>query len=329
MKNLAKNPFFCLSVVLIFVVAFEVVNLVRAQYAAPTAPPPGGQPASPLDTSSFGQVKTGNITVGSEGLNGVQLNKDGILYFGKVAGNNLTSGSAAIMFDGTDFKYSTSTLTQGGGWNKFGTGTGSATNFWTLTSNGIAFTGGSVTVDNSGLVTKFWGTGRTLGKIDGGKNFALVQKAQAVGPNVYPKMPCDYDPDILECSDPYPYSSSMGNYVVGQYYYDSYLNQATGKYLYKQFVLEARPNNAGNTSVLMVGGVKVEDNFYVKSGNSYSPLLLKGTLCGLFVPGGISLPCGNGGPGPSFNRACPAGYTNVKFGKGVIAIDDLEVCVKN
>ena len=41
MKQLIHNPFFYLTICLVFVVAFEVVSMVRAQYAGPTAPPAG------------------------------------------------------------------------------------------------------------------------------------------------------------------------------------------------------------------------------------------------------------------------------------------------
>ncbi len=56
-KRVTRNPFFYLSVALVFVAAFEVVNLVHAGYAGPTANPPGGEPATPVDTSSVSQNK--------------------------------------------------------------------------------------------------------------------------------------------------------------------------------------------------------------------------------------------------------------------------------
>ncbi len=67
------------------------------------------------------------------------------------------------------------------------------------------------------------------------------------------------------------------------------------------------------------------------NGNPIRPL---GTLCGLYVPpengySGLSIPCGSNitGPGPTLGSTCPAGYTDTKFGKGILAADDLETCV--
>jgi hypothetical protein len=67
------------------------------------------------------------------------------------------------------------------------------------------------------------------------------------------------------------------------------------------------------------------------NGNPIRPL---GTLCGLYVPpengySALSIPCGSNitGPGPALGRTCPAGYTDTKFGKGILAAYDLETCV--
>ena len=63
--QLIRNPFFYLTIVLIFVVAFEAVQLVRAQFAYPKENPPNGQPYSPLDTGPASQRKEGELTIGS------------------------------------------------------------------------------------------------------------------------------------------------------------------------------------------------------------------------------------------------------------------------
>jgi len=57
-----KNPFFCLSILLFGVLVFQVAGIVRGEgiWQGPTEDPPGGQPAAPLDTSSFPQIKQSN-----------------------------------------------------------------------------------------------------------------------------------------------------------------------------------------------------------------------------------------------------------------------------
>ncbi|MDP3725079.1 MAG: hypothetical protein Q8R20_01250 [Nanoarchaeota archaeon] len=59
--SLIRNPFFYLSVLLFVVLIFQIAQIVSgAGWQGPTAAPPGGQPAPPLDTSSFPQIKQAN-----------------------------------------------------------------------------------------------------------------------------------------------------------------------------------------------------------------------------------------------------------------------------
>ncbi len=80
MKALARNPLFYLSVILTGIIVFQFAQLVRGQTSAwqpPTAPPPGGQPAPPLDTKT-NQTKEGLLTL----KDGLKLEKDLVLKNG-------------------------------------------------------------------------------------------------------------------------------------------------------------------------------------------------------------------------------------------------------
>ena len=274
MKHLAKNPFFYLSIALMFVVAFEVVNLVRAQYAAPTALPPGGQPAAPIDTSQVNQTKAGSFTT-SKDL--VMAGSNGSVSLSSAAGVPIMTFSSGNTFgklwltpaDGKIMALS------GGKTFEIGSG-GGGTNPWTTTMDGILYDGGNVTVNNTGMVTKFWGTGRALSKIEDNKQFAIINTAHAVDPGNYPKMPCDVSPSTIDCSDPYPYNlSTMSGFTVGSLYYDEYLVPKVGingeilqgpeTPTYKEFKLEARKNNSGNTAVLNTGDLRMANPTWSKT----------------------------------------------------------------
>ncbi len=124
-KRLYRNPFVYLTVVLVFIAAFELVNLVRAGYIGPTTTPPGGEPATPLDTSSVLQFKEGNLVVGtSSTAKGVSLNNNGIIYFGSVGSNGSFTPQGGISFDPVNHKMQYATSTSWA-WTDFGTGSGS------------------------------------------------------------------------------------------------------------------------------------------------------------------------------------------------------------
>lgn len=339
MKQLSRNPFFYLSIALMFVVAFEVVNLVRAQYASPTQAPPGGQPFAPIDTSSVDQTKTGSFTT-SKDL--IMAGSNGSVSLSSTAGVPVLTFSSGNTFgklwltpaDGKIMALS------GGKTFEIGSGGGGGTNLWTTTADGILYGGGNVTVNNTGMVTKFWGTGRTLSKIEDSKQFAVINAAHAAGNPNFPKMPCDVSPSTIDCSDPYPYDpSTMSGFTVGSLYYDEYsvpkvgLNgeilPGPGTPTYKEFVLEARVNT-GNTAVISVGRVNAEGDYYVKRGNGYSLAVPSGTWCGAFDGTALRWSCGGYNPGPP-TRSCPPGWRDEKIGKGSTAgfANDWEVCVKN
>ncbi len=66
MNQLKKNPLFYLSLILALAIGFQVYGIVVAQtYTGPSAPPTGGMPAQPLDTSISSQTKSGNLMIGT------------------------------------------------------------------------------------------------------------------------------------------------------------------------------------------------------------------------------------------------------------------------
>ncbi len=64
MKNLTRNPLFYLSLALAIILGVQIYGFAAA-YTPPSSPPPQGQPAQPLDTSSVLQTKTGPLILGS------------------------------------------------------------------------------------------------------------------------------------------------------------------------------------------------------------------------------------------------------------------------
>lgn len=308
--QLSRNPFFYLTIALVFVVAFEVVNLVRAQYAGPTNSPTGGQPAQPLDTSSFGQVKIGGLTTNNDLT---MAGSNGSVSLSSTAGVpvlTFSNGSAfgklwlAPIGGGTIMAHS--------GGKDFEIGTGSGTGFWTAVSGGILYNGGNVTIDNSnsGSQTGFWADG----------NVIIGQN------NEYDKfkMPCDASDFLAECINSFYADPGTGNYIQGQKYYDGFQiadPRDTKRIFYKGFIFETRASAGTNTAVLSVGDVRLA------SGVSVTP---PGTWCGLHDGIALRWNCYGYNPGPP-NRSCPPGWTHQKFGLGSGADfpNDWETCVKN
>ncbi len=147
MKNLRRSPFFYLSLILAFAVAFEIASVVSAAWTAPTQSPPNGSPAQPIDTSGDAQTKTGGLTITSNApaTNGVKIDPYGHVWFGSSNGDGtIKTSQGGIYFDGTQLQY---TNNGGTSWQPIGSGSGSA--FWATTTpssiyGGIYYTGGAV-----------------------------------------------------------------------------------------------------------------------------------------------------------------------------------------
>lgn len=125
MKNLRRNPFFYLSLVLAFAVIYEVAGVVEAQVATWTAPavgPTGGNPAQPLDTSSLPQTKSGGLTIATSAyVYGIKLAPGGNLVFGQVSGSGITPQAAIAIQNGV-LSYTNDMQN----WQAIGSGTGNS-----------------------------------------------------------------------------------------------------------------------------------------------------------------------------------------------------------
>ena len=121
MKKLIKNPLFYLSFILVLVLAFQIVNFVRAAFQEPSAGFPSGSAPAPLDTSDLQQTKFGKLFIDVS----AETNKEAfeILGGGTICLPSVPGGSVECW----------GAWDQIGQWNRFG-------------SNDIYYDGGNVAI---------------------------------------------------------------------------------------------------------------------------------------------------------------------------------------
>ncbi len=147
MKNLLKNPFFYLSVFLVFVLSFQVVKIIRGYTQPSGSPPELGNVFKPLNEGPEPQAKTGGLTVGDLTVSGTNVGIElRLLNDQTVPLINLKSGDQIgqiRLWDGKlQFKNHNSS------WLDFGTGGGSGISIPLILETGSGGVG--IVLKNSG-----------------------------------------------------------------------------------------------------------------------------------------------------------------------------------
>lgn len=352
MKNLSRNPYFYLSLVLAAALAFQVYGVVSAQtaeYKAPTQPPTGGMPAAPVNTGTTAQVKQGQFGIGPNSSTAVILesstrritfgdgNARGSIYLTNANGGELWvqhGANAAI---------------------KIGTGTGSgnigtAKTGWTVSGTDVYNT------DNGNV-----GVGVTdpLAKLEVGGDLRVVAQIATQTERAYvrgrmtsghqgTRMTCDATDDKVDCLSTVRTSDRLGT-VKYDYFkdesfgdtinFDSKLiknalaaegGAARYEYTVKNVPMRATVFQVTSNGKVMTGGqnAPTESGFYEWNGRNYVPAVLTGTWCGIRTGDQLVRSCN--GYDIARDVDCPPGYERVSFGKdwGLGGKFDWYTCMK-
>ncbi len=273
MKQDAKNKLiFVAGSVFGLVVLGALVQVVGAQYqwAPPNETFPNANTAPPIDISATGQKKTGNISieVGS-GLSAVTVSNNTYvgtlnsrIIFGAGPGQNtmimygegvtLPHGTAAL--SNTDegmIRYNVGgkkvQFNDGAGWKDVGSG---GSSYWTPTTGGIAYTGGTVFV---GLDGEQWGyvptgsehscTGSGSGGNGGGPLIPMLPTREAHAAEdcstyTSARMVCDESSTTADCTESFYSAQSNDKSTRYDQYHKS--GDPQDKYYYKAFSLTTK-----------------------------------------------------------------------------------------
>lgn len=349
MKNLSRNPYFYLSLVLAATLAFQVYGVVSAAYTAPTEPPTGGMPAAPVNTGTAAQVKQGQFGIGPNSSTAVILesstrkitfqdgNARGSIYLTNANGGELWvqhGANAAI---------------------KIGTGTGSG-NIGTA-KTGWTVSGTDVYNTDSGNV----GVGVTdpLAKLEVGGDLRVVAQIATQTERAYvrgrmlsghqgTRMTCDTTDNKVDCLSTVRTSDRLGtvkyDYLKDESFgdtinFDSKLiknalaaegGAARYEYTVENVPVRATVFQVTSNGKVMTGGqnAPTESGFYEwnKDEKKYRPAVLPGTWCGLRTPEGLLWLCD--GYDLAGGKTCPPGYRGVDLGKEN-SFKDWNTCIKN